>query len=259
MSDPIPPLFKYVPPERVDILETERITFTPPLRFNDPFDCHPTFCNLPSFEDLWRDERSTPQFKGTEEERRRLTREMLEELQTDPEFFLSSVQEGTRKQICENGGVLCLTSVKDSLLMWAHYAASHFGFVFEFNRETPVFQSLGTVFHVIYSESRCQIDIRTMPTADVVWLRTKSQEWAYEKEFRIIRKLNECVAEQKDGKALFFRPLPKSAIRAIYLGVSMEKSFRDRISAAVRGTPIKVFQAKLPQKAFGLEFEPVTN
>lgn len=39
---PPPRLFKYVPPERIDILETERISFTPPQRFNDPFDLHPT-------------------------------------------------------------------------------------------------------------------------------------------------------------------------------------------------------------------------
>jgi hypothetical protein len=31
-------LFKYVPPERIDILENEKIAFTPPDRFKDPFE-----------------------------------------------------------------------------------------------------------------------------------------------------------------------------------------------------------------------------
>jgi hypothetical protein len=31
-------LFKYLPPERIDILENEKIVFTPPDRFKDPFE-----------------------------------------------------------------------------------------------------------------------------------------------------------------------------------------------------------------------------
>jgi hypothetical protein len=35
------PLYKYRPPERIDILERLRIAFSPPNRFNDLWDCAP--------------------------------------------------------------------------------------------------------------------------------------------------------------------------------------------------------------------------
>src|SRR5262245_21339148 len=41
MSDLPPTIFKYVAAERVDILQTEKIGFTPPDRFNDVLDVKP--------------------------------------------------------------------------------------------------------------------------------------------------------------------------------------------------------------------------
>src|SRR5947207_10157340 len=49
-----PRLFKYVQPDRVDILEFERIRFTPPLEFNDPFDTHPTVAPITDKNVLWK-------------------------------------------------------------------------------------------------------------------------------------------------------------------------------------------------------------
>jgi hypothetical protein len=41
VSGPTPPpvLYKYLPAERFDFLEKRKIRFTPPVSFNDPFDC----------------------------------------------------------------------------------------------------------------------------------------------------------------------------------------------------------------------------
>ena len=38
-------------------------------------------------------------------------------------------------------GVLCLCEERDSLLMWAHYARSHTGFVVEYRTDNPFFQA----------------------------------------------------------------------------------------------------------------------
>jgi hypothetical protein len=39
---PEPPaiLYKYLPPERIDVLENQELRFSPPSKFNDTFDSH---------------------------------------------------------------------------------------------------------------------------------------------------------------------------------------------------------------------------
>ena len=38
--------FKYLPPDRVDVLESGHIRFTPPGDFNDPFEAFPYFKSM---------------------------------------------------------------------------------------------------------------------------------------------------------------------------------------------------------------------
>src|ERR1017187_6101916 len=44
------PLFKYLPPDRIDVIERARIRFSPPQAFNDPFDMKPGFRGVASRE-----------------------------------------------------------------------------------------------------------------------------------------------------------------------------------------------------------------
>ncbi|MCD4558763.1 hypothetical protein [Lelliottia nimipressuralis] len=46
-------MYKYLPPERVDVLETNLICFNNPLNFNDPFEFNTSF-KLDSFENTLR-------------------------------------------------------------------------------------------------------------------------------------------------------------------------------------------------------------
>jgi hypothetical protein len=52
-------MYKYVFPERVDILENNRIRFTQPEYFNDPFDMYLSFKKLIAKEDF--DEKIKPE------------------------------------------------------------------------------------------------------------------------------------------------------------------------------------------------------
>src|SRR5207302_2679902 len=48
------------------------------------------------------------------------------------------------KNINKHIGVLCLTEVPDSQLMWSHYAGSHKGFVIEFDSQHSYFNQRRT-------------------------------------------------------------------------------------------------------------------
>ena len=64
--------------------------------------------------------------------------------------------------------------------------------------------------------------------------------------------------EGREKHLQYVCPLPKQAVKAVYLGVNMEQGTRDRIRAAVKETNIAVFQTRLPRTKFGLEFHQVT-
>lgn len=264
MNETLVPLVKYVPPERVDILETERIAFTPPLRFNDPFDFHPAVApmlnraHLRRFVSNSEAERQISKSESlTRKAKRRhrleLRRDLVNYMRQEAEPIAGKIQSRMFQQMNQRGGVLCLTTVLDSLLMWAHYAASHRGFLLEFDSQSSVFRQLGKPMKVHYSSKRPLCD--ATKTVDLSWFLTKSIEWSYEMEYRIVREFKHCQSVQKNGNTIHVCPLPKQAIKAIYLGVNMEKATRERAAIAVRGTHIQLFQAQLPRKTFGLEFQ----
>jgi hypothetical protein len=259
MGEPLPALFKYVPPERVDILEREQIAFTPQSRFNDPFECHPTFARIPK-PDAWQMAKPTAnelrvlkheigKRKEIREWRRNFARRIRSEVPGE-------IQDGLPGQMSRLGGVLCLTTVKDSPLMWAHYAFSHGGFVIEFKE--LVLQQLGRISPITYSVDRpvCQVSgpENAVPRR---WFLVKSKEWEYEKEYRIFREFRHCEAECKNGKTVYLCRLPKNAVKAVYLGIRIEEKAREGIMAAARPRGISIFQAKLSRSRFALEFEPL--
>jgi hypothetical protein len=121
-------------------------------------------------------------------------------------------------------GVLCLSEVPDSLLMWAHYASSHTGFVVEFDAWHPCFHQqksgeddLRHLRRVHYRESRPSAPLSNMGAIEL--FLAKSGHWGYEREWRIVRPLSDAsttIAAQPYPIALF--EIPVEAITAVILG-----------------------------------------
>ena len=112
---------------------------------------------------------------------------------------------------------------KDSgLLMWSHYADAHHGYCLQYNSEKfneieKDLKSLNLRYHlpssVIYSDEIPDFNNRNQQRDDEIHriLRTKSQIWEYEKEYRL------CVHASKMCRL----SLPAGTLRAIYCGVNM--------------------------------------
>ena len=127
-------LYMYKPPNcyTLDILRKCRLWAAKPERFNDPFDCDLEISvgitednMLVAIHQNWS-ESTIAQYKASKldadgkfipEERYRLDK-LVQEL----------IEEN------RNMGVLCLSEVCDSILMWSHYAENHKGVCFEFIR-----------------------------------------------------------------------------------------------------------------------------
>ena len=97
-------------------------------------------------------------------------------------------------------GVMSFTETKDNLLMWSHYAEQHQGMVIEFDPNHEFFTSSylnqnnsheGYLARVLYRKERLSEVNKYLMDVFV----HKSDEWAYEKEHRMI--LNLAAANKK--------------------------------------------------------------
>ncbi|MBW8311440.1 MAG: DUF2971 domain-containing protein [Rhizobium sp.] len=126
----------------------------------------------------------------------------------------------------------CVTEENDSLLMWAHYARDHTGAVLELWSLPEEDNALSVSEAVEYSDTPPaffteeafldlftgvgQLDVKALTRRSVY---TKSNHWAYEKEWRVYYPLS-------DKPGLFeYTNLRESEFKAIYFGCRAEPAF----------------------------------
>jgi hypothetical protein len=165
-----------------------KIYFSNPAMFNDPWDCRPHF-SIPDDADgrerniLWLDQASRKRSESVDERRQQT---ILHRLRTDDEFFrlkMREFSEGMAGAIAAEYRVYCLSDKPDSQLMWSHYARNHTGVCLEFQCRNAVF---GTAVKVQYQRSYPKFDLATGDDEGILPLVTKAADWSYEGEFRVI-------------------------------------------------------------------------
>jgi hypothetical protein len=122
-------------------------------------------------------------------------------------------------------GVLCFVERPDNLLMWAHYADAHKGVCLEFDTSDWLFQ---VAAKVNYSTAYPTVDTANQSPqglASTIFL-TKSVEWEYEQEWRIISQPGlssrdsrvQAIADAMKGPGIHHMPL--CLLRRIIFGVN---------------------------------------
>ena len=224
-------LFKYVCAERIDILETERISFTPPAEFNDVFDTRPNVVPLTSKAVLKQRAKAQeneaqahlpPSFhllprKERRKKHREIVKEVVHQMRENADNIAEQIQSRLQIEINKRFGILCLTTNPDNKLMWAHYADGHRGMVLEFDTTYPRFVVTEKEHRVLYPGTPATYN----PTVGSQgWWKIKSKEWEYEQEYRIATLLEKC--EKKvltNGKTIFLHKLPRKCVKAVYMGL----------------------------------------
>jgi tetratricopeptide (TPR) repeat protein len=137
-------------------------------------------------------------------------------------------------------GVLSLAGRPDSLLMWAHYADQHRGFLIEFDPAHEFFrqrQSRNDPFHhlrrVRYRRERPSREIDDF--VDASTLLTKSTDWSYEMEWRMLIRFPRFAHEvfRRRGQVVHLVSLPPSCITSVILGARMSERSRARFEQIV--------------------------
>ena len=213
-------LYKYIASNFWDkILKEKQVRFSPPSVFNDPFEMQPFYESFAEDAEVQK-HLNEPESKSALEEvflnlpaeiRDLVPAEALESLvavssafavEHAPELLgglTSAISKGLYTGLDENIGVLSLSEKCDDLLMWAHYAQNHKGLVVGFNSEHNYFhQQLSPldefryVRQMSYSKRRPSIRLTTIEDASDIFL-TKSEDWAYEHEWRMMRPLTDAT------------------------------------------------------------------
>jgi hypothetical protein len=269
-------LYKYFPIERSEFLSNRLIRFTQPSDFNDPFELHPSF-DLMSKADIAALP-LVPGHEGPEGRMHVLTPEALQAMFT-------AVLPGLQKQLAQHAnhegtfaldnnwmaqatfdakfGILCLSELADSLLMWAHYAGNHRGFVVQFDETHPFFaatefegQSL-ELTKIEYSSERPVLSFSTINSPHLYY--RKSTEWSYEQEWRLIKLLpsaDRVIPHDEFPRCLY--EVPRDAIRGVILGHAMPYENRVKLFEVLDSNlaHATVFQTALSKETYTLDIHP---
>jgi len=306
--------YKYVPPQRVDILEKNCILFSPPALFNDPFEMRPLFDAVedPSnaaakwavgknsipfllnhihnrYDELSPDERAATNFddfmknfvssshttdpSSISEIVRLEVKASVRALNADPLTANNMLREALNEAV----GVLSLTKTKDNLLMWAHYAQSHTGFVIEldetndfFHQQRSATDQFGYAREVVYSETRPTNLLLVNAPFETIYLVKSERDWKYEQEWRVLRSLEDAngsvkidITDEDSGTIRSYPTfhLPPECITGIIMGCRMSETCKRKIGNILKGTReyshTKLQAASIAETRFSINIEDI--
>ncbi len=155
--------------------------FSSPDTFNDPFDCGTTF-TIPA-DPEGRDQllRYLAGFTDID------TATDIVRTMADPrvrQYFEQHDLPNVMRDLTRSIGLCCFSELKDSILMWSHYAMCHRGICVEIDTEKLTIDHHRMFAKVAYSPN---YPTATMPlNQSDLWsiVYTKAQQWQYEREWR---------------------------------------------------------------------------
>jgi hypothetical protein len=246
-------LFKYLAPERIDVLQRLSIRFTPYNELNDPFEC--LFVLNP------------------------IAGEAERAIEDDYNAESAEVTVWLESRIAQLG-LLSLTLADGNLLMWAHYAANHKGFLLAFDEEHAFFRTtasyieptyrtvealpmpgFGTLRKVNYTTRRTTVDLGDNVPFEFFF--TKSMEWSYEEEVRIFKRLKDAdsVLATAAGPVHLFK-IPPDCLRRVVLGANSTPELEDDVRTALRARElghVVLDRAGVHPREFSLRLQRLTT
>lgn len=184
------------------------------------------------------------------------------------QFMLQALKNAMNREI----GVLSLTEKPCNLLMWAHYANCHEGFVIEFDEKHSFFDQRtkpeelrGHLIKVRYSKQRPEIILYDTNLTDSEnldnWINNflcvKSDHWEYEQEWRMFYTLRDCKNRIKnENHEICLVSVPIECIKGIILGCNISEESKQNIIALLKSNDnyshIKLSHIELDEKEFRL-------
>jgi len=230
-------LYKYLHPSKLSLLLQNKLLLTPARYLNDPLEF---FVRTEDFTDeelkhhfeLY--ERSGPKPNGYEQLSPDLKWTLFLMAIRREEF---AAQEATdmREGLSGELGILSLTEEPCNQLMWSHYTESGKGVAVglfvgeEENRHGLLARpcSFGLAIKVTYSDEVTKLKTDFSNSAHVFC--SKRLAWEYEREWRVIKALNEAEGVQQNDTLLYTLSFMPEHLATIIFGLSTSQELRSQI------------------------------
>lgn len=211
-------LYKFRP-DNVNTIKTlceQRLYFSHPFDFNDPFDCHPPCSDIITEETILS--YVTGKYPLSEEAVKRNMPLIKEELSRDCTFLTDIEKTFNRIFVC------CLSYNADSPLMWAHYCDNHTGLCLGFDPSLAGdFYENCTKLPVEYVDKRQFLDFGDDINSQIKKIIfQKHKAWQYEEEIRIVK-----TPDQMNQGGELRNSFNKSSLVAIFFGLRMPEERQD--------------------------------
>lgn len=284
--------FKYVTPTTgVAIVQTRRRRWSSPLLFNDPFDV-PRSATFGFTDDELLAGISAEFVRVVESDEMpddASVRELVLRLRQEANphltaFVASTLQDAggpmapvvrrTQAEFRRNWEetlpglrVFCVSEIADSVLMWAHYASTHCGFVLQFGVSDELDSSLLLAEPVIYRPEPPSLPpvhewSRIASVADRVdWQQVfreyyyvKSPDWAYEREWRVVTFSPD--SEPTNYTDTGFHPLE---LQGVYVGAASrpeDVSAMEQLLAHQDFAHVEMWRARHDHESRQIVFDP---
>ena len=262
-------LYKYLSPDRLDVLRDGFIRLTQLGALNDPFECSPRLLVPNELPD-------PPQAQ----------------CQCCVDSYVAGAQEHLLREQATESGVVCLTEHPDNLLMWAHYAQNHEGFVLGFETTHPFFadrppgSGLRRVKYQLERpalprsilEEHLKHQPRINPhgfinvfvsrggytplVGDDDYRLVKGREWEYEGEWRLVLPFTPPYRRLNSSGALpvYLVPFPMGAVRSVIIGCRSFSVLYPQISQIIKDQPayagVEIVSASRVARTFQLRLDP---
>lgn len=233
-------LFKYYGGKERDLenIKANKMWYSAPCKYNDVFDCEITVDEPALFNCAKQLDPEGMKIREGSPKWKKLKQTLRHEIKS-----LCSTFESMRS----NMGIACLSEFDNSLLMWAHYADNHRGICVEYDLMEINKQLNFTPVPIIYSNDRVCFNDLNPETAEndmlALFLRSitsKSEDWSYEHEWRIIRDDAACGDRwnSEEKGALLDMISPSS----ITLGCAAEKELEYAVRAHCKEHTIPLYK-----------------
>ncbi len=237
-----------------DMLRNNRVRFSSPLDFNDPFDCRCIFDISNTREEIvFR--KAAFLTKSSRASLNDALAEADREVPVEPaevdRWQMQQIDGHSRR--AANTGIFCLTRDMHNFIMWTHYARNHTGICIQFRvRDVSAkghIDFIGDAQPVEYADRCPKINHVRDASVDIIRkaFLTKATPFRHELEWRIVH--------YDQGAGL--KPIPRGIIGAVVLGCNMDPAIEERLirACAEYDGDVDIVRAKLDPETFGLAVE----
>lgn len=266
-------VYKYMDSSRVSFLSDGLIRFSQPGALNDPYECLPAFPDdlLQRGTQMLRESlMSQHEIKsGDSRNERRIKKEKIKSvsravdklIKENPAFLRDQYVKLVNNHMNGGFGILSLSRRWNSALMWSHYTSAYTGFCVGFNTGHAFFEGVPDskgeklpLRAVLYSETRTQVQEDRDEEVAIKSVLTKSLDWAYEEEERLIAFLSAAQEIKKcPPYDVYLYKVPFEAFSELVVGHRASNEIKKEVVSASKKLKIPVYETKISDVTFDVE------